>query len=134
VRVEVPRARVTDILEELHEEERRLGVRRAEAEVLVVAARRLIVQVDVEELPGLPRLRDRVREVEARHLLVRHLGVHADHVRVSERRNQPEVVARRRHVDVAAGLVRLGFHREPVAVLPVDRVVAQIVDRVTAGA
>ena len=88
VGVEVTRAGVADILQELHQEERRLRVGRAEAEVLVVAAERLVVQVDVKQLAGLPRLRHRVREVEARHLLVGHFGVHADHLGVIQRRNK----------------------------------------------
>ncbi len=50
---------------------------RAEAEVLIVAAERLVVEVDVEELARVPRLGDGVHEVEAGHVLVRDLGVHA---------------------------------------------------------
>ena len=59
VRVEVARAVVADVLEELHQEERGARVGGAEAEVLVVAARILVVQVDVEQLAGFPRLRRR---------------------------------------------------------------------------
>jgi hypothetical protein len=108
VRVEVARPVVADVLEELDEEERVARVGRAEAEVLVVAAGILIVQVDVEQLAGFVRLGDGVHEVEAGHGLVRDLGVDADHLRMRQRRDQPEIVAGRRHVDVAARLVRLG--------------------------
>src|SRR5262245_24549673 len=48
VRVEVARIVVADVLEKLDEEERGLDVGGAEAEVLVVAPGRLIVQVDVK--------------------------------------------------------------------------------------
>ena len=52
MRVEVPRAVVADVLQQLHEEERALDVGRPEAEILVVAAQLLVVQVDVEQLPA----------------------------------------------------------------------------------
>ena len=62
-------------------------------------------------------------------MLVRDFGIDADQLRMRERRDEPEVGAGRRHVDVAARLVRLGLEREPEAVLLVDRVLAQVVDR-----
>src|SRR5690606_39174842 len=62
VRVEVAAAVIADILQELHEEEGALEVDRAEAEVLVVAPEGLIVEVDVEQLARVPRLRDVVQE------------------------------------------------------------------------
>ena len=62
-------------------------------------------------------------------MLVRHLRVHADQLRMIERRDEAEVRAGRRHVDVAARLVRLGLQREAEAVLLVDRVLAEVVDR-----
>ena len=52
--------------------------------------------------------------------LVRDLGIHPDDVCVIERRDEPEVCAGRRHVDVAARLVRLGLEREPEPVLAVE--------------
>ena len=66
----------------------RLQVGGAEAEVLIVAAGLLVVQIDVEQLAGLPRLRDGVQEVQPGHLFVRDLRVHADHLGVSERRDE----------------------------------------------
>ncbi len=78
VRIEVARAVVLDVLEKLHQPETGLDVRGAEAEVLIVAARRLIVQIDVKQLAGFPRLRDGVQEVEPGHRFVRDLGVDAD--------------------------------------------------------
>ena len=81
-------------------------------------------------LPASQAWRDRVQEVQARHVLVRHLGVHADELGMGERRDEAEIRAGGRHVDVAARLVRLRFHREAVAVLLVDRVLAEVVDRV----
>ena len=79
------RAVVARLLEQLHQEEQRLDRLRAEAQVLVEAARLLIVQVDVEQLAGLERLRDDVVEVQPGHLLVRDFRVDADHLRVRER-------------------------------------------------
>ena len=70
-----------------------------------------------------------MQEIQAGHLLVRDLRVDADQLRMLERRDEPEVRAGRRHVDVAARLVRLGLEREAEAVLLVDRIPAQIVDR-----
>ena len=67
VGVEVPRAVVADVFQKLDQPERRLEVRRAEAEVLIVAAGHLIVQIDVEQLARFPRLRDGMQEVQPGH-------------------------------------------------------------------
>jgi len=56
--VEVARSLVSHIRQELDEEERLLAGMAAEAEILVVASTILIVQVKVEQLPRVPRLRD----------------------------------------------------------------------------
>ena len=130
VRVEVARAVVARLLEQLHQEEERLDRFRAEAQILIEAARLLIVQVDVEQLAGLERLRDGVVEVQARHVLVRHFRIDADHLRMRERGDEPEIRRGGREVDVAARLVRLGFEREAQVVSLVARVLAQEVDRV----
>src|SRR5262249_28786772 len=130
VRIEVAAALVADVLEELDDEEALLQAVGAEAKVLIVAAERLVVEIDVEQLAGVPRLRDRVEEVEARHVLVRDLGIHADHPGVRERRDEAEHRAGGRQVDVASRLVRLRLEREPVVVLLVARVLAEEVDGV----
>jgi hypothetical protein len=113
VGVEVPRPLVPDVLEELHQEERGLRVRRSEPEVLVEPAGDLVVQVDVEELPHRPRLRDVVREVQARHVLMGDLRVHADHLGVLQRLDEREHRADGGEVDVGPRLVRLRLQREP---------------------
>ena len=130
VRVEVPAPLVPDVLEELHEEERRLRVRRAEPQVLVVASRDLVVQVDVEQLAHRPRLRHVVREVQAGHVLVGDLRVHADHLGVIERRDEREHGTGRREVDVAPRFVRLGLEREAQVIALILDVRAQEVHRV----
>jgi hypothetical protein len=56
----------------------------AEDQVLVELRAVLAVQVDVEQLALPQRLRDAVREVEVRHLLVPDLGVHAEQLGVLE--------------------------------------------------
>jgi hypothetical protein len=52
VGIKVAEAVVFLLFEELDEEERGLDIRSAEAEILVIAAKLLVVQVDVEELAG----------------------------------------------------------------------------------
>ena len=116
------------VLEQLDQEQAVLDADRAEAEVLVVAADALAVQVDVEELPGPQRLRHRVQEAEPRHRLVGDLGVHADHLRVAEPLDERERVAHRRQEDVAARLVRLRLDPEAHVVAAVDHVLAAEVD------
>ena len=63
---------VADVLEKLDQEERALMFAAPKRKSL--AARRLIVQVDVEQLAGFPRLCDRVQEVQPGHVLVRDFG------------------------------------------------------------
>jgi hypothetical protein len=82
-RVEVAHAVVAGALQELDEVEGVADALGSEPEVLVVLAGSLRVEVDVEELPVPERLRDRMMKRQARHGLVRELGVHADHVRYS---------------------------------------------------
>jgi len=127
--VEVPRAVVADVLQKLDQEEGLLDVVAAEAEVLVVAPQVLVVEVDVEQLARVPRLCHRVREIQPRHVLVRHLRVHTDHLRVVQRLDERQHVPDRRQVEVAARLVRLRLQRETQVVTLVDRILAQKVDR-----
>ena len=127
--VEVAGAVVARVLEQLDEEEGVLEADRAEAEVLVVAADPLGVEVDVEELAGPERLRHAVQERQPGHRLVRHLGVHADHLGVLEALDEREHVADRRQEDVAARLVGLRLEREAHVVAAVAHVAAEEVDR-----
>ncbi len=66
MRIEVTRALVAHIFQELDQEEGGFQVARAKAQVLVIAAGILVVQVDVEELAGFPGLGHAVHEVQAR--------------------------------------------------------------------
>ena len=66
---------------------------RAETEVLIVAARLLVVEVDVKELPRIERLGDAVGEIEPRHRIVRDLRIDPDHLRMVERLDEGERVA-----------------------------------------
>ena len=61
MRVEMARAVVADLLQQFNEEKRGLDVVCSEPEILVVAARILIVQVNMEKLAGIPRLRHGMR-------------------------------------------------------------------------
>ncbi len=67
-------------------------------------------------------------EVHPRHLFVAHLGVHAHHLVVLERRDERESAADRGQEDVAARLVGLRFEGEPDPVAAVDDVRRQEVD------
>ena len=67
-------------------------------------------------LPASMHLRDRVREVQARHGVVGELGIDPEEVGALQRGNEAEHAARRGKEDVAARLVGLGFQREAVAV------------------
>ena len=129
VRVEVPRAGIAHILQELDQEERLLPVVRAEAVVLVVATEVLVVQVNVEQLARIPRLCHAVHEVQARHVLVRHLRVHAHHLRMIEGGDETQHVTGGGQIDVSARLVGLGFQRELQVVALVSHVFAQEVQR-----
>ena len=127
--VKVPRAVVAYVFQELDQKERLLDVVAAEAEVLIVASQILIVEVDVEKLARVPRLRHRMREVQAGHVLVRHLRIHADHFRVVERLDEGQHVADRRQIEVAARLVRLRLQREAQIIALIDHIFTQKVER-----
>ncbi len=126
----MPAPLVADVLEELHEEERRFRVGRAEPQVLVEAPGDLVVEIDVEQLAHRPRLRHVVREVQAGHVLVRDLGVHPDHLGVLERLDEGQHRADRGQIDVGPRLVRLGLEREPQVVALITHVAAQEVEGV----
>ena len=112
VGVEVARAAIAHILQKLHQEEGALNIHRAKAEVLIIAARRLVVQVDMEQLAHLPGLRHAVQKVQSSHLLVGNLGVDAHHIGLVERGDKGQGVAHGGEVDVAARLVGLRLQRE----------------------
>ena len=116
------------VLEQVDERERVVQVAVAEHEVLVVLDAALAVEVDVEELAVVQRLRDAGGEVEPRHLLVADLGVEADELGALERVDERDRVAERRQQDVAARLVRLRLDREADVVALVGDVVAEQVD------
>lgn len=61
----MPAAGVAHVLQKLDQEKGGFDVGGAEAQVLVVAAKGLVVQVDVEEIAGIPGLGDGVQEVQA---------------------------------------------------------------------
>ena len=91
----------------------------AEPQVLVEARAGLAVEVDVEELAVPQRLGQAVGEVQAGHLLVPDLGVHAHQLGVLELVDERECVADRGQQDVAARLVglRLDGEADVVALL-----------------
>ena len=129
--VEVARALVggraagAAVLQQVDERERVVQVAVAEHQVLVVLDAALAVEVDVEELAVVQRLRDAGGEVQAGHLLVADLGVEADELGVLERVDEGERVADGRQQDVAAGLVRLGLDGEAQVVALVGDVLAE---------
>jgi len=61
--VEVARTGIGYVFQELHQPKRGFQVGRAEAEILIVAARTLVIKVDVEEFACFPCLGDAVHKV-----------------------------------------------------------------------
>src|SRR5947209_1886148 len=129
--VEMARTTVSNVFKKFDEPECGYQIRRAEAQVLIVASRNLIVKVNMKKFSCLPRLRDRVHHVQSGHLLVRNFRVHSNHLRVIERFNQSKISARRWKVNVSARLVRLGFESELVIIILRERILAKIVERLT---
>ena len=82
MRVEVSRAVVAGVFEQLDDEEVGLDGLGPEPQILIVATELLVVEIDVKELPRFERLGDGMVEVQPRHVLVRDLRVHADHLGV----------------------------------------------------
>jgi len=60
----MPATGVTNFFEELDQEESALEVHRTKAEILIVSAECLIVQVNVKQLASFPSLGDCVREIQ----------------------------------------------------------------------
>jgi endonuclease III len=112
VGVEVAAARVAHILQELDQEEGRLRLTARRSGSPGRSGRGLVVEVDVEELAGLPGLGHVVQEVQPGHVLVGHLGVDAHHLRVVERVDEASMCPVVGVVDVAARLVGLGLQGE----------------------
>ena len=56
----------------------------------------LVIEVNVEQLARIERLRDGVDEIQTRHVLVRYFGIDADHLRVIERGDERQHRADRR--------------------------------------
>src|SRR6267142_1955182 len=127
--IKMTRPVVSDVFQELHEPKRGLEVRGTKTQVLVVAPWHLVVEVNMEKLARFPRLCHSMQEIQAGHLLVRDLGVDANHLWMIESGNEAEIMAGGGHVDIGARLIGFGFQREPEAVLSVDVVFAKIIDR-----
>ena len=71
-------ALVAAVFQHFDQEEVGLDVFRAEAVILIVAARLLAVEVNVEQFARVNGLRDGMDEVQARHRIVREFGVDAE--------------------------------------------------------
>ena len=83
----------------------------------------------MKQLAGLPGLRHGVGDVQPGHVLVRHFRIDPHQLGMIERGDEAQIGAGRRHVDVAAGLVRFRLECEAIVVPAGDRVVAQVVHR-----
>ena len=106
---------VSGVLEQLDEEEGVLEALRPEAQVLVVAADLLGVEVDVEQLAGVDRLGDAVVDAEPGHRLVGDLRVEPDHLGLVERRDERQGMTDRRQERVARGSLGFGSSAKRVA-------------------
>ena len=74
----------------------------------------------MKQLTCFDGLRDDVIEIQARHLFVPNFGIHSNHLRMIERGDEAQHGARRRQIDIAARLIRLGFQCELVVITLVD--------------
>ena len=88
----------------------------------------MIVQIDVEELSGLPGLGHAVHEVQAGHLFVSDFGIDADHFGMIERGNESKIMTGGGHVNIAARFVGLGFQGETILIPAGNVVFAKVVD------
>ena len=102
---------------------------RTKAEILIVTANVLVIQIDVEEFARVPRLGNRMHKVEPGHHLVGKFRVNADHFGVVKRRNKAEHRAGGGQVDVTAGFIRFGFQGKLVAIALIDIVFTEKVER-----
>ena len=100
----------------------------AEHEVLVELHPALGVQVDMEQLAVVQRLRNSRREVQPGHLLVPDLGIDPDQLGMLQGFDEGERMAECGQQDVAPRLVRLRFDGEADSVSLVDHIVAEQVD------
>src|SRR5579884_520863 len=130
VGVEVVRAIVMLLFEQFDEEEHAFDVLGPKADVLVVTRTALVVQVNVEELARVERLRYGMHEIETGHVLVRHLWIDAHHLWMVQRVDEGEHVADGWQVDIGARLVWLRLQGEAQVVAVVNHILAQEVDGV----
>src|ERR1035437_2216430 len=122
----VSRATVrTAVLEQVDQRERIGEVAVAEDKILVVLDATLAVEIDAEELAVIERLRDAGCVVQARHLLVSNLRIHADELGAFQRLDKGKRMADRRKQNVAARFVGLGLNSEANVVAPVGDIVPQ---------
>src|SRR5450755_2278084 len=130
VRVEVAWTIVASVLQQPDQEEQVLNVLAAEAQILVETRPLLIVEINVEEFACFERLGHAMHKVEARHILVRDLGIESDHVGMIERVDEGEHVPDGWKIGIGARLVRLGFQGETEFVAPINSVLTQEIDRI----
>ena len=102
-----------------------------EHQVLVELDAALTVEVDVEQLPGVQRLADAVREVQPGHLLVPGLRVDPDQLGMGKRLDERQRMADGRQQDVASRFVGLRLDREAQRVAVVGDVLAEQIERLT---
>ena len=112
VGIEMARAGIAHIFQKFHQKKRLLVIMRSETKILIIAGKILIVQVDVEQLAGIPGLRDIVQEIQPGHVLVCHFRIDANHVRMIERFDEGQHVPGGRQENVTARFVWLGFQRK----------------------
>src|SRR5215469_615090 len=81
----------------------------------------------MKKLTGLPCLGHTVYEVESCHVLMRDLGINANHLRMFKRWYKTEIVTGCCHVNVSSRLIRLRLEREFITVATLDVVLAEII-------
>ena len=102
---------------------------RTKAEILIVTANVLVIQVDVEEFARVPRLGNRMHKVEPGHHLVGKFWVDTHHLWVVESGDKAEHGTGGGQVNVTTGLIRFGFQGKLVAIALIDIVFTEKVER-----
>ena len=114
--IKVTAAGVTNFFQEFDKEEGLFPALLAKPPVLIEAGVVLVIQVNVEELAGIPGLGNRMHEVQAGHVFMGHFRIDTDHIRMVQCFNETEHGAGGGQVDVAAGFVRFGFEGKFISI------------------
>ncbi len=124
-------SRVTDVLEKFHQEECAFWIGCAKAKILIITAKSLVIQVNMEQFTRVPGLRDRVGKIQAGHMFMRDFRIYPYHLRMIQRLNKAQHGPGGRQVNIAARLVWFGLQRE-LQIIPLgNHILAEEIQRLT---